>query len=84
MKLYRFQVESGRLFIHEHPNSASTWKMQEMTKLTEDIGFDKVVGHMFRFGTNSKDEQGAGPVKKPKGTLSNSSFVKDQLERKCV
>ena len=46
VKLYRLQVDSGRLFIHEHPNSASSWKMPEMVKLMEDINVDRVVGHV--------------------------------------
>lgn len=26
IKIYKLQIESGRYFIHEHPNSASSWK----------------------------------------------------------
>ena len=84
IKIYRLQVEGGRFFIHEHPNSASSWKLQEMAKFMDDIGIGKVVGHMCRFGMESQDEQGIGLVKKPTGFLSNSAVVRDQLERKCI
>ena len=80
----RLQVDSGRFFIHEHPNSASSWKMPEMTKLMGDINVDKVFGHMCRFGMESKDGQGVGPVKGPTGFLSNSPLVRNQVSKKCM
>ena len=56
----------------------------EMTKLIHEIGIDKVVGHICRFGLKSKDDMGDGPVKKPIGLLSNSGFNRDQLSRKYL
>ena len=84
IQIYKLQVESGRYFIHEHPNSASSWKIHEMTKFMSERGVDKVVGHMCRFGMNSRDHDGDGPVKKPTGFLSNSEFLRNQLSRKCL
>ena len=43
INIYKLQVESGRYFIHEHPNSASSWKIPEMIKFMNEIGVDKVV-----------------------------------------
>ena len=84
LKICQLQVEGGRFFIHEHPNSASSWKLPEMMKFMDDLGIEKTVGHMCRFGMKSQDEQGIGLVKKPTGFLINSAFVRDQLERKCL
>jgi hypothetical protein len=28
IKLYRLQADAGRFFLHEHPSSASSWKIQ--------------------------------------------------------
>ena len=55
LKIYQLQVEGGRFFIHEHPNSASSWKLPEMMKLMDDLGIEKTVGHMCRFGMKSQD-----------------------------
>ena len=84
IKLYKLQAENGRFFIHEHPNSASSWKLPEMVELMECLDIKKVVGHMCRYGMHSKDEQGIGMVKKPTGFLSNSEFVRTQLQNKCL
>ena len=86
VKLYRLQIDSGRLFIHEHPSTASSWKMHGMVKLMEDINIniEKVVGHMCRYGMESKDDQGTGLVKKATGFSTNSPFVRNELVKKCM
>ncbi len=40
IKLYRIQAEAGRFFIHEHPASASNWKLPEMQALIDDGGHE--------------------------------------------
>ena len=84
IKLYRLQAENGRFFIHEHPNSASSWKLPEMIELMQNLNINKVVGHMCRYGMHRKDAEGDGLVKKPTGFPSNSKFVRDQLQNKCL
>ena len=84
IKLYRLQAEQGRWFLHEHPNSASSWKMPEMQELMNSLGIDKTVAHMCRYGMQSSDELGAGKVKKPTGFLTNSMMLKDCLGLKCL
>ena len=84
IKIYRLQVEGGRYFIHEHPNSASSWKLPGMVKFMNEMGMDKVAGHMCRCGMKSSDEWGEGPIKKPTGFLRNSTFGRDQLSSKCL
>ena len=84
VKLYRLQAEQGRWFLHEHPNSASSWKMPEMQRLMNDLGIQKTVAHMCRYGMQSSDEAGAGKVKKPTGFLTNSDMLADCLSLKCM
>ena len=74
IELYRLQAEQGRWFLHEHPNSASSWKMPEMQELMNNLGIDKTVAHMCRYGMQSSDEQSTGKVK-----LTNSMILKDCL-----
>ena len=65
IKLYRLQAESNRFFLHEHPSSATSWKMPEMLKLMSDLNVEKSVAHMCRYGMKSADEFGGGHLKKP-------------------
>ena len=53
IKLYRLQAEQGRWFLHEHPNSATSWKMPEMASLMSDLELQRTVGHMCRYGMTS-------------------------------
>ena len=84
VKLYRLQAEQGRWFLHEHPNSATSWKMPEMVKLMDELEISKTIAHMCRYGMYSKDHNGIGKVKKPTGFLTNSPYLRDQLSRKCL
>ena len=38
IKLYKIQAENCRWLLHEHPNSASSWKLPEMVQLMQDLG----------------------------------------------
>ena len=84
IKLYRIQMEQGRWFLHEHPNSATSWRMPEMVKFMEEYKLTKTVCHMCRYGMYSKDACGIGKVKKPTGFITNSSHLADQLGNKCL
>ena len=84
IKLYRLQAENGRWFLHEHPNSATSWKMPEMVNLMKELEITKNVAHMCRYGMYSKDANGLGKVKKPTGFITNSSYLADQLGNKCL
>ena len=75
IKLYRIQADAGRYFLHEHPASASSWKLPEMMAPMEDYKLKRVNGHMCRFGMTSTDEKGNGLVKKPTGFLTDSEHM---------
>ena len=63
VKLYKQQAENGRLFIHEHPDSASSCKIPETIELMQSLNISKVVGPMCRYGVHSNDADGKGLVK---------------------
>ena len=69
VKLYRMQAESGRLLLHEHPNSATSWRMPEVVSLMEELSIDKKVAHMCRCGMMPSDANGPGEVKKATWTV---------------
>ena len=84
VKFYRLQAEAGRFFLHEHPNSASRWKLREVMTLMSDLGITKSVAHLCRYGMTSKDGEEVGCVNKPTGFLTKSIHLKDQLQKTCT
>ena len=56
--------------------------MPEMIELMQCLNINKGVGHMCSYGMHSKDADGNSLVTKPTGFLSNSEFVRDQLQNR--
>lgn len=84
IRLYRLQAEQGRRFLHEHPSSATSWKMPEMQSFINKLHIQKTVGHMCRYGMQSKDDHDSGKVKKSTGFLTNSAMIEDCPSLKCL
>ena len=36
IKLYRLQMKKGRYFLHEHPQGADSWQMEEVEQLPQE------------------------------------------------
>ena len=49
-RVYQAQYRAGRVFLHEHPSSASSWEEQSITKLMELPGIEKYQLDMCRYG----------------------------------
>ena len=81
--LYREQLRGGRLFLHEHPASASSWSTTMMQELMDTPGVLSVVGHMCEVGMVSTDSTGSGPVLTPTRFLTNSKHIARNLNKKC-
>ena len=82
--LYRIQHEAGRLFVHEHPWAASSWKEPAICQLSEELGITKVRGDMCRFGMTQITREGKEElVKKGTGFLTNSPQVAKELSKVC-
>jgi hypothetical protein len=78
-EMYKAQEDAGRYFLHEHPESASSWR-EECIKDVENMdGVDTIVGDRCQYG----QEHDGQPVKKATRWMSNSPEVLKRLGRRC-
>ncbi len=86
IKFYRKQHEAGRYFLHEHPDSAESWKDGEMMNLMDVEGVYVVKGPMCRWEMQATDRrglQGTGYVKKMTRWVTNCWALAQLLEGVC-
>ena len=79
-KLYKLQLDAGRLFLHEHPLQADSWGEPCIKGVLKGHGVATISMDQCQFG--QCDEYGA-PVKKPTTWMSNSKHVLEALEKRC-
>ena len=83
--LYKEQVEAGRYFLHEHPQSASSWHLKCVEEILRLPCITTVVGDMCCFGMTCKDVEGnEGPVLKPTRFMTNSAHIAAALGARCA
>ena len=85
--LYEYQLRRGKHFLHEHPWTARSWKLDCVQQLMENRNVQLVQGHMFQFGmTTHVDEKNGeqGLVKKPTGFLTSSQCIAQALNLQCA
>ena len=80
---YKLQNDAGRIFIHEHPSSAKSWKEEGIERIAALPGVHKVSLDMCRFGLKVKTKTGHQLVKKPTCLLTNSKIIAETLNKKC-
>ena len=83
---YRKQLKAGRLFLHEAPWNATSWKDPEVKALTDRPDTYLVRGPMCRWemmATDRRGLQGTGYVRKETGWLTNSRELAQLLEGEC-
>ena len=78
--MYKYQVEHGRLFLHEHPWQASSWSARCVQEVLELPGVEVAYCDQCMFGMVTADGEAA---KKPTGWMSNSKYIRDALSVKC-
>ena len=81
--IYRLQSAAGRYWVHEHPESASSWSWMTMVKLHGLPGVIKVRADQFMYGLTTKVGEEEKPCKKPTGFLTNSWRIAKELSRIC-
>ena len=84
IRLYHLQIDAGRLFLHEHPAGATSWKEPAMIQLMSMPGVDHVIGHQCQYGLTTPGNHGSDePALKPRRWLSNSRPMLARLDEKC-
>ena len=83
-ELYAMQVQGGRFFLHEHPDTASSWSMPEVVKMASKIGTMTTVCDMCAYGMVATDALGLAPAKKGTRLMSNSPEVIKRVSRRCT
>ena len=84
-KLYRRQVEGGRVFLHENPAHAKSWALPCIRKLMRDQGVCVVEADQCMFGLKTWGANKSQLVlaKKPTRFITNSQVLGRELSRRC-
>ena len=71
-ELYKMQIDGGRYFLHEHPDTATSWKVPCIESLTERSDVMVARADLCMFGLMSKDADAEAPAEKPTRFMTNS------------
>ena len=82
-RLYEIQHESGRLFVHEHPDRATSWGEPSMIKLKEMKNVLLVTADQCAYGLTVKVKGKERIVRKTTKFLTNSPEIAKELSRRC-
>ena len=84
LTIYNEQLKAGRHFLHEHPQSASSWSDPLMVQLLQHPRVHSVVAHQCAYGLTTPDGHGKPALaKKPTRFASSSVYMLRRLARKC-
>ena len=83
--VYRYQLERGRYFLHEHPQSAASWAEDPIRGLLQNPSVGYVDGDQCEYGLTSPTSDGGNlPARKTTGFMSNSMYMLRQLAKRCT
>ena len=84
MEIYEVQLQGGRRFLHEHPESASSWKTEEVQRLLWNPRVGSTVAHLCQFGMKTRGQDGEWRLaRKATRFMSSSVEILKRLEKKC-
>ena len=85
-KLYKKQVDGGRIFLHENPAHAKSWALPCIKKLMREMGVFVVEADQCMFGlkTWGQNKSQLMLAKKPTRFMTNSQVLGRELARKCT
>ncbi|MBN71658.1 MAG: hypothetical protein CME32_20555 [Gimesia sp.] len=83
-EVYKMQVKEGRFFMHEHPNSASSWNMPEMIRLAAMEGVEITTCDMCAYGLKTIDDEGEALAEKRTRIMSNAPEIIKRVSRQCT
>ena len=82
--LYRMQIGSGRHFLHEHPQTASSWMEVGVKSLAQDPSIHIVTGDQCMYGLVTPSENGETmPARKSTTFMTSSRPMADLLGKRC-
>ena len=79
-RLYALQADKGRYFLHEHPNTATSWQEGSIVDMLDRNGVLRIVGDQCQYGQSDELDN---PVKKATGWMTNSPCVAEALSKRC-
>ena len=85
VKMYKIQVDQGRVFLHEQPAHAKSWMIPEIRSMMAETGVTVVEADQCMYGlkTTGKDRKSEVPAKKPTKFMTNSRALGQELSRRC-
>ena len=84
LELYRYQVRMGRKFLHEHPQTATSWKLPMVQEFLKMDGVRVELGDQCVFGqTTTNDDKKVTLAMKPTNWMSNDDHILAAVGRKC-
>ena len=85
VKLYKKQVDQGRVLLHEQPAHAKSWMIPEIRKMMAEAGFTVVEADQCMYGlrTVGPDRRTEMHAKKPTKSMPNSRALGKELSNKC-
>ncbi len=68
--------------MHEHPATATWWKLPEVQQLSREPGVECIVNDACMFGMTAKGKDGeAGPALKPTRWMTNEPYLARHLKQ---
>ena len=84
VSLYRRQLRRGKHFMHEHPQSATSWHEQIVRSLMEDPFTHVVTADQCMYGLETPTKDGlTAPARKSTTFLTSSRQLADLLKTRC-
>lgn len=81
VRLYTYQLHQGLYFLHEHPQTATSWRVPCIERLRNSPLVGTVVAHQCAFGLTATDEWGVQDLSRNQRRLcrnlspSSSSWI---------
>jgi hypothetical protein len=83
-EVYQMQISSGRFFLHEHPEWATSWQLPAITRILDQEDVSRVRADQCQYGAAVTFGALRGaPIFKPTGFMSNSPAILRQLQLRC-
>ena len=85
VRLYKKQLEGGRIFLHENPAHAKSWALPCIRRMMREVGVDVVEADQCMYGLKTWGKSRAQMVlaKKPIKLMTNSRSIGGGLRKRC-